>query len=135
MLNASALVSRDLQAASNILAPLIDASVKNALEDCAPGIVKREMLKIGALRRLGRTAGELWRIHGFQVLRNGPQWLSGRLVRAGCQVGNSRVELGNQTACLFDPDKVRAWLRRGGRVAVLRYIDERNGQLKLPLGG
>lgn len=102
--------------------------VQNAVDRKLPGLVDRKFEQICRLKRSGKTAGEIWRSNKFLPLRNGAQWLGNRLSRAGCQIGDERAELGNQTARLFDPDKAARWLAAGGRTLVSLYVLERQGQ-------
>lgn len=83
----------------------------------------------------GRTAGEIWKAHGFPPIRV-TCWFSNRLSKMGCQIGNNRrVPVGLSRAKLFDPDKADNWLRNGGRKLVEEYISRRQGQSSLRLIG
>lgn len=87
----------------------------------------------GAIHRTGKTAGQIWRDHGFPRMRV-TSWFSNRLCEMGCQIdGCGRGELGLHTAKLFDPDKADLWLRNGGRKLVEDYITQRRGQKVLRL--
>lgn len=83
----------------------------------------------------GRTAGEIWKAHGFPPLKV-TCWFSNRLSKMGCQIGDGRrVPVGLSRAKLFDPDKADNWLRNGGRKLVEEYIAKRQGQGRLRLVG
>lgn len=83
----------------------------------------------------GRTAGEIWRAHGFPPIRV-TCWFSNRLSKMGCQIGDGRrVPVGLSRAKLFDPDKADNWLKNGGRKLVEEYIAKRKGQGNLRLIG
>lgn len=83
----------------------------------------------------GRTAGEIWKAHGFPPLKV-TCWFSNRLSKMGCQIGDGRrVPVGLSRAKLFDPDKADNWLRNGGRKLVEDYIASRKGQGRLRLVG
>ena len=85
------------------------------------------------LIRRGKTAGQIWRDHGFPRMRV-TSWFSNRLCAMQCQIdGGGRGELGLHTAKLFDPDKADNWLRNGGAKLVLDYIATRQGQGTLRL--
>jgi hypothetical protein len=89
----------------------------------------------GLVIRQGKTAGTLLRGAGFT---NSPKGLAVRvgnwLEAAGCRV-SGRVETGTSRSRLFDPDKVEAWFKAGGRAAVERELAERRGQGALALRG
>jgi len=86
------------------------------------------------LIRRGKTAGQIWREHGFPPLKSASRWFGNRLEKMGCRIeGNGRAELGMTTARLFDPDKADLWLANGGAELVKTKIAERQGQGKLRL--
>lgn len=83
----------------------------------------------------GRTAGEIWKAHGFPPIKV-TCWFSNRLSKMGCEIGDGRrIPVGLSRAKLFDPDKADNWLRNGGRKLVEEYIAQRQGQGKLRLIG
>lgn len=85
-----------------------------------------------AVRR-GKTAGQIWRDHGFPRIRV-TGWFGNRLAEMGCAIeGGGCGELGTTKARLFDPDKAAAWLRNGGALKVNEYIAKRRGQTVLSL--
>lgn len=81
----------------------------------------------------GKTAGEIWRLHGFPPIKV-TCWFSNRLVKMGCQLdGGRRLHVGTSRAKLFDEDKADIWLRNGGKALVEQYIKERQGQTRMRL--
>jgi hypothetical protein len=83
----------------------------------------------------GKTAGEIWRAHGFPPIRV-TCWFSNRLSKMGCEIGDGRrIPVGLSRAKLFDPDKADNWLRNGGRKLVEEYVAKRQGQGTLRLVG
>lgn len=100
-----------------------------------PSMVSAAMASQTFAVRRGKTAGQIWRDHGFPRVRI-TGWFGNRLAAMGCAIeGGGRGELGLTTARLFDPDKADAWLRNGGRMMVERKIAERKGQGALRLVG
>lgn len=138
-----------LNAADQHLTKYDAAMIGNIVKNCT-GVVIREQLAAALplmldamvaaklaeqnyLLRHGKTAGQIWKAHGFPRLKV-TSWFSNRLSAMGCQIeGGGKGELGLGTAKLFDPDKAANWLRNGGSKMVKDYIASRQGQGKLRL--
>lgn len=107
---------------------MVKGILARQLADVVPSIVAAELATRTMMIRRGKTAGQIWKEHGFPPIRLGG-WFSNRLRAIKCEIeGGGRGELGLSTARLYDPDKANAWLRNGGRIMVERKIAERKGQ-------
>jgi hypothetical protein len=84
-----------------------------------------------ALRRYGRTAGQIWRGHGLPPLKSAANWFGNRLAEMGCQAG--RFDRGPLAVRLFDPDKAEIVMRNGLKHRAEQYAAERQGQGRLRL--
>jgi hypothetical protein len=111
----------------------LERAVPAIATDVLPAMVQAAVSSSAFAIRRGKTAGQIWREHGFPPIRLGG-WFSVRLREMGCEIdGGGRGELGLCRARLFDPDRADAWLKNGGRLIVERKIAERAGQGALRL--
>ena len=118
-----------------VIGGILKSVIHSELTSIIPAMVRSEMAGQSLALRRGKTAGEIWRDHGFPRIRVSC-WFGNRLAEMGCQIeGGGRGELGVITARLFDPDKADLWLKNGGRALVEAKIAERRGQGKLKLVG
>lgn len=114
---------------------IVKGIVHKEFSEVIPALVRSELASQSLSFRRGKTAGQIWRDHGFPRIRV-TSWFSNRLSAMDCQIdGGGRGELGVNTAKLFDPDKADKWLRNGGRALVEEYITRRLGQGCLQLLG
>lgn len=114
---------------------MVKGILARQLAEVVPSIVAAELATRTMMIRRGKTAGQIWKEHGFPPIRLGG-WFSNRLRAMKCEIeGGGCGELGLSTARLYDPDKANAWLRNGGRMMVERKIAERKGQGALRLVG
>lgn len=117
----------------NAIGGIVKGIIHKEMTETIPSLVSARLAEQSYLLRRGKTAGQIWRDHGFPRIRV-TCWFSNRLSEMGCQIeGEGRGELGLMTAKLFDPDKADLWLRNGGRALVEQYVRERQGQKKLRL--
>lgn len=118
-----------------VVGGIIKSVTHKELTEIIPALVRSELASQALLFRHGRTAGEIWRLHGFPPIRV-TCWFSNRLIEMGCQIeGGGRGEIGGRSYKLFDPDKADLWMKNGGRKLVEAYVAERQGQSKLRLVG
>lgn len=116
-----------------VIGGIVKAVLHKELVELVPALVRSEIATSSMAFRLGRTAGQIWREHGFPPIKV-TSWFSNRLCQMGCQIeGGGRGELGGRTCKLFDPDKAERWIKNGGRQLVETYISERKGQGQLRL--
>lgn len=116
-----------------VVGGIMKGVVHNELTNVIPDLIRSELASQSYYLRRGKTAGQIWRDHGFPRIRV-TCWFSNRLVKMGCQIeGGGRGELGAGTAKLFDPDKANVWMRNGGKALVQEYVNERQGQRRLRL--
>ncbi len=110
----------------------LEEKMKDMIQTMATGMITSREISV----RRGITAGQVWNRHGLAQVKNGPQWLSGKLVECGCQLeGGGCGELGGKTAKLFDPDKADRIMKRGGLLAAChKYVSERCGQMSIGFG-
>lgn len=114
---------------------IVKGIIHKEMTETIPALVSARLAEQSYLLRRGKTAGQIWRDHGFPRIRV-TCWFSNRLSEMACQIeGEGRGELGTMTAKLFDPDKADLWLRNGGKALVEQYVKERQGQRKLRLVG
>lgn len=114
---------------------MVKGILARQLAEVVPAMVNAEIATRTMMIRRGKTAGQIWKEHGFPPIRLGG-WFSNRLRAMKCEIeGGGCGELGLSTARLYDPDKADAWLRNGGRMMVERKIAERKGQGALRLVG
>jgi phage regulator Rha-like protein len=119
----------------NAIGGIVKGIVHKEMTETIPALVSARLAEQSFLLRRGKTAGQIWRDHGFPRIRV-TCWFGNRLAQMGCQIeGGGKGELGVTTARLFDPDKAELWLRNGGRALVEAKIAERKGQGKLRLVG
>jgi hypothetical protein len=119
----------------NAIGGIVKGIVHKEMTETIPALVSARLAEQSFLLRRGKTAGQIWRDHGFPRIRV-TCWFGNRLAQMGCQIeGGGKGELGVITARLFDPDKAELWLRNGGRALVEAKIAERKGQGKLRLVG
>ncbi len=112
---------------------IVKGIVHKEFSEVIPALVRSELASQSLAFRRGKTAGQIWREHGFPRIRV-TSWFSNRLSAMECQIdGGGRGELGVNTAKLFDPDKADKWLKNGGRALVDEYVAKRMGQGKLHL--
>lgn len=133
VLGATTLTGMDADA-RKVLGGIMKAVVHRELTQIVPDMVRSE-LSAGLLSvRRGKTAGQIWKDHGFPPIKSGSAWLGNRLSEVGCRIAdNGYGELGLIKARLFDPDKADSWLRNGGKLLVDMKITERRGQGRLRL--
>ncbi len=110
----------------------LEEKMQGMIQTMATGMITNREISV----RRGVTAGQVWNRHGLTPVKNGPQWLSGKLVECGCQIeGGGCGELGGKTAKLFDPDKADRIMKRGGLLAAgHKYVSERCGQMSIGFG-
>ncbi|GEL44189.1 hypothetical protein MEX01_47800 [Methylorubrum extorquens] len=114
---------------------MVKGILARQLAEVIPSMIVAELSTRTMMIRRGKTAGQIWKEHGFPPIRLGG-WFSNRLRAMKCEIeGGGCGELGLSTARLYDPDKADAWLRNGGRMMVERKIAERKGQGALRLVG
>ncbi|KQO86070.1 hypothetical protein ASF33_05355 [Methylobacterium sp. Leaf92] len=114
---------------------MVKGILTRQLAEVVPSMIAAELATRTMMIRRGKTAGQIWKEHGFPPIRLGG-WFSNRLRAMKCEIeGGGCGELGLSTARLYDPDKASAWLRNGGRMMVERKIAERKGQGALRLVG
>ncbi len=112
---------------------IVKGIVHKEFSEVIPALVRSELASQSLAFRRGKTAGQIWREHGFPRIRV-TSWFSNRLSAMECQIdGGGRGELGVNTAKLFDPDKADKWLKNGGRALVDEYVAKRMGQGNLHL--
>jgi prophage antirepressor-like protein len=107
----------------------INATLEEKLCAMVDGIISSREISV----RRGVTAGQVWTGHGLPQVKNGPQWLSGKLVACNCLIeSGGRGELGGKTAKLFDPDKASKAMKHANLLEACRkYVSERAGQMAL----
>lgn len=114
---------------------MVKGILARQLAEVIPSMILAELSSRTMVVRRGKTAGQIWKEHGFPPIRLG-SWFSNRLRAMKCEIeGGGCGELGLSTARLYDPDKADAWLRNGGRMMVERKIAERKDQGALRLVG
>lgn len=112
---------------------IIKSVMHKELAELLPDMVRSALASQTLSVRHGKTAGQIWREHGFPPMKI-TSWFSNRLCEMGCQIeGKGRAEIGGRTVKLYDPDKADLWLKNGGEDRVHRYVAERRGQMKLRL--
>lgn len=117
----------------NCTGVVIREQLAAALPAMLDSMVAAKLAEQNYLLRHGKTAGQIWKAHGFPRLKV-TSWFSNRLSAMGCQIeGGGKGELGLGTAKLFDPDKAANWLKNGGAKLVKDYVASRQGQGKLRL--
>ena len=115
-----------------IVKNVIHAEITTAITAAIPMMVQAALAAQSYSLRKGKTAGQIWKDHGFPMVRAGA-WFGNRLAQASCRIdGHGCGELGSVKARLFDPDRAEQWLRNGGRLMVEHKIAEARGQRVIP---
>jgi hypothetical protein len=115
-----------------IIKIVVHKQLENLLSIELPRLVQGELAKQQIGVRHGVTAGQVWKLHKLDKLKNGPQTLSRLLSTFGCEIdGGGKSEQGGRTAKMFDPDKSDKAMKSGLLEHCQKYIKERAGQRQL----
>lgn len=115
-----------------IIKTVVHKQIENLLSVELPRLVQSELAKQQVGVRYGVTAGQVWKLHKLDKLKNGPQILSRLLSTFGCEIdGGGKSEQGGRTAKMFDPDKADKAMKSGLLEHCLKHIKERKGQSNL----
>lgn len=115
-----------------IVKSVIGKQIAEALRTELPALLHGELARQRVSVRHGKTAGQVWREHGFPPLKGAAPWFSNRLTELGCRIeGNGCSESGSIASKLFDPDKVASAMTGGLRGFCRQYVQQRQGQVPL----